>query len=71
MAIQTKPILYNGFEIKDDIKIKSRIDKAFFTEIYELSNDSFFYLFLNLKPNEVIDRRGKYELIRVTVADKE
>ncbi|MBP9701412.1 MAG: ATP-binding protein [Candidatus Pacebacteria bacterium] len=71
MAIQTKPILYNGFEVKDGVKIKSRIDKAFFTEIYELSNDSFFYLFLNLNPNEVIDRRGKYELIRVTVAAKE
>jgi len=71
MAIQTKPILHNGFEVKEGIKVKSRIDKAFFTEIYELSNDSFFYLFLNLKPNEVIDRRGKYELLRVKVAEKE
>lgn len=71
MAIQTKPILHNGFEIKDGVKVVNRIDKALFTEIYELSNDSFFYLFLNLKPNEVIDSRGKYELIRIEVLSKE
>jgi transitional endoplasmic reticulum ATPase len=71
MAIQTKPILYNGFEVKSGIKIKSRIDKAFFTEIYELSNDLYFYLFLNLNPNEVIDRREKYELIRLKIGEKE
>lgn len=71
MAIQTKPILYNGFEVKDGIKVKNRIDKLLFTEIYELSNDSFFYLFLNLNPNEIIDSREKYELIRVKVAEKE
>lgn len=71
MTILTKPILHNGFQIKEGIKVKNRTDKAFFTEVYELSNDSFFYLFLELKPNEVIDRRGKYELIRVTADGKE
>lgn len=71
MAIITKPILHNGFEVKEGAKVKSRIDKVFFTEIYELSNNSFFYLFLNLNPNEVIDRRGKYELVRINIASKE
>lgn len=71
MAILTKPILHNGFEIKEGIKIKNRIDKVFFTEIYELDNGSFFYLFLELKPNEIIDRRGKYELTRVSWGGKE
>ena len=71
MAILTKPILHNGFEIRDGIKVKNRIDKAFFTEIYELDNGSFLYLFLELKPNEIIDRRGKYELTRVSWGGKE
>ncbi len=71
MAIITKPILHNGFEVKEGAKVKSRIDKVFFTEIYELSNDSFFYLFLNLNPNEIIDRRGKYDLVRINIASKE
>lgn len=71
MSIQTKPILHNGFEIKEGLKIKNRIDKVFFTEVYELDNGSFFYLFLNLKPNEVIDNRGKYELIRIEILSKE
>lgn len=71
MTIQTRPILYNGFKISEGIEVKSKIDKLFFTEIYELTNGSFFYLFLNLKPNEVIDRREKYNLIRVSTDEQE
>lgn len=71
MAIQTKPILYNGFTISEGHKIKSRIDKAFFTEIYELIEGGYFYLFLNLKREEVTDSRGRHQLISVNVAGKD
>lgn len=71
MTLQTKPILHNGFQIKDGLTVKKRIEKVFFTEVYEMEDGSFFYLFLNLDPNEVIDNRGKYELIRVTIQSKE
>jgi transitional endoplasmic reticulum ATPase len=65
MATPTKPILHNGFKIKDGLTVKNRVERIFFTEVYVLSDESFLYLFLNLNPNEVIDRREKYEHIRV------
>jgi len=71
MSLQTKPILHNGFQINDDLKVKNRIEKVFFTEVYELEDGTFFYLFLNLEPNEVIDNRGKYELVRIIIQSKE
>lgn len=64
MAI-TKPKLYNGFKLKPGLTISRRIEKVFFTEIYELSDSSYLYLFLNLDPQETIERKGKYNLIRV------
>mgnify|MGYP001593592849 CR=1 FL=1 len=71
MATPTKPILYNGFKIKEGLTIKNRIEKVFFTEIYGLSDDSYFYLLLNIKPNEVVDRGKKYELIKIQHAGSE
>jgi transitional endoplasmic reticulum ATPase len=71
MAIQTKPILHNGFSVGERLLVKSRIDKMFFTEIYQLSDDSYLYLFLELKPNEVIDRREKNKLLRIKSNEQE
>lgn len=71
MATPTKPILHNGFEIRDGLIIKNRIDCVFFTEVYALSNESFLYLFLNLKPNEIFDQREKYDHIRIQKDDEE
>ena len=65
MSISTKPILYNGYPLKGDLKVRARIDKVFFTEVYELTDGHYFYLFLNINPNEIIDRRGKYDLLRI------
>jgi len=65
MSISTKPILHNGFKLRDKLTVKARIERIFFTDIYELSNGSYIYLFLDLNPNEAIDRRGKYDVIRI------
>lgn len=65
MANITKPILYNGFEVKENVTIKNRIEKVYFTEIYELSNDKFLYLFVNLDPNEVVNRAEKYNIVKL------
>lgn len=65
MSAPTKPILYNSFKIKEGLTIKNRVEKVFFTEVYQLSDDSYFYLLLNIKPNEIVDRGKKYELIKV------
>ncbi len=70
MATPTKPILYNGFKVRDDLTIKSRVERIFFTEIYSLSNDKFLYVFTNLKPEEIVDRAKKYDLVTLDVAGK-
>jgi len=65
MTTPTKPILYNGFKIKDDVTVKNRIERIFFTEVYLLSNEKFLYVFTNIKPEEVVDRGKKYDLIKL------
>lgn len=70
MTAPTKPILYNGFKVRDDVMVKSRIERIFFTEIYSLSNDKFLYVFTNLRPEETVDRAKKYDLIKLDVAGK-
>ncbi len=70
MTTPTKPILYNGFKVRDDITVKSRIERIFFTEIYSLSDDRFLYIFTNLKAEETVDRAKKYDMIKLDVAGK-
>ncbi len=70
MATPTKPILYNGFKVRDDLTVKNRVERIFFTEVYLLSNDKFLYIFTNLKPEEIVDRAKKYDLITLDVAGK-
>lgn len=65
MTSSTKPILYNGFKIRDDLTIKNRIERIFFTDVYELSDGKYFYLFVDLNPNDVIDRSEKYDILRI------
>lgn len=67
----SKPILHNGFEIRDGITVTKRDERVFFTDVYELSDGAFFYLFLNLEPNEAHDSRGRYDLVRIEKDDKE
>lgn len=67
MANLTKPILYNGFEVKENTVIKNRIEKVYFTEIYELSNGKFLYLFVNLDPNDVVNRTEKYNIVNLKI----
>jgi transitional endoplasmic reticulum ATPase len=62
MTTSTKPILHNGFKIKNGLAVKNRVERIFFTEVYLLSNDKYLYLFTNLKPEEIIDRSKKYDL---------
>ena len=66
----TKPILYNGFKVKSGLTIKNRLERIFFTEVYELSDSSYLYLFLNLNPNEVVDRTERYDLIRLEIEEE-
>jgi transitional endoplasmic reticulum ATPase len=59
MTAPTKPILYNGYKLNASVSIKRRVERVFFTEVYELSSGSFLYLFTNLKMSEVKGRKDK------------
>jgi transitional endoplasmic reticulum ATPase len=65
MTNSTKPILYNGFKVKENVTVKNRIERLYFTEIYELSNGKYLYLFVNLNPNDIVDRTEKYDILRI------
>jgi transitional endoplasmic reticulum ATPase len=71
MSTPTKPILYAGFKLKDDISVIARLEKVFFTEIYSLSDGRFFYLFTSVKPGEIIDRKDRHELVKVSISGAE
>ncbi len=66
MTLPTKPVLYPGFKIKSDVTIVARLEKIYFTEIYSLSNGQVFYLFLSVKPNEVVDQKNTLELVKIS-----
>lgn len=66
MTTITKPILYPGFKIKGDLSIVARVEKVYFTEIYSLSDGKYFYLFLSVKSNEVVDQKEKVELVKIS-----
>jgi len=65
MATPSKPILYNGFKIKDNLTIDRRVERVFFTEVYLLSDERYLYLFTNIQPDEIVDRAKKYDLVTI------
>lgn len=73
MSTPSKPILHNGFKVRENLAVKSRVERIFFTEVYSLSDGQYLkylYLFTNIKPDEVIDRSKKYDLVTLDVAGK-
>ena len=67
----SKPILMNGFPLTEGVEIKKRVDRFFFTEVYELSNDKCLYLFLKLKGDDILeDKRQAYNFIEIESADE-
>lgn len=70
MTKPTKPILHNGFILRKGLAVKNRLERVFFTEVYELSDGKFLYLFTNIKPEEIVDRSKKYDLVTLNHEDK-
>lgn len=71
MEVTNKPILHNGFVVQDDIAVLRRVERVYFSDVYELSDSTFLYLFLNLSPNEISDTRGRYNVVRIEKDGKE
>lgn len=69
MNTTSKPILYNGYKLPTGQEVARRVDKMFFTEIYELTDTNYLYLFTNLKSPEV--RSKKVDLIKIVVSGSE
>jgi len=70
MTAPIKPILHNGFKVREGLTVKNRVERIFFTEVYLLSNDKFLYLFTSLKPEEVVDRSREYDLVTISLENK-
>lgn len=65
----SKPILHNGYTVNKDATVKRRIEKVYFTEVYELSDGKYLYLFTNLNINDI--RGGRDKLIKIETAGNE
>lgn len=65
MSNPVKPILHNGFKVRDDLTVKNRVERIFFTEVYSLSDGKFLYLFINISPDQMVDRGKKYDLVTI------
>ncbi|MGI6132203.1 MAG: ATP-binding protein [Bacillota bacterium] len=70
MTTPTKPILFPGYKLKDDVNVVVRVEKILFTEVYSLSNNKFLYLFTNIQQEEIIDRKQKYDLVNLDIGGK-
>lgn len=65
MTISEKPVLYNGSKIRENLAVEAHVERTFFTDIYRLSDQRYLYLFLNLEPNNAVDRGAKYDLLEI------
>ena len=62
-----KPILYNNYKISENLYINKREEKIFFTEIYSLNDGRFLFLFLNIKPDEVVNLKQELQIIKINI----
>lgn len=71
MTVRSKPILHNGYEIAPGLFVRARIQKAFFTEVYALSDNRYFYLFTELKPEQIINSQKRSLLLQINLTEAE
>lgn len=66
----TKPKLYNGFKLSNNLEVVRFAGRVHFVEAYELSNATFLLLFLRLKKDDIIEDHHA-DLITETIAGNE
>lgn len=69
MTNTTKPTLRNGFRISDLLTVTHRVERAYFAEVYLLSDGSFLYLFPKLRPKSG-SSSCRHDLMEITVAEE-
>ncbi len=62
-----KPLLYNNYKISENLFVVKREEKIFFTEIYSLSDGNYLFLFLNIKPDEVVNINQELEIVKLNI----
>jgi len=67
----TKPILPNKYQLDTDTYTFRRLERAFFTDIYELSNGQILYLFVNYLPEDIEEKLKKFHTIKVRIHNNE
>lgn len=66
-----KPMFYNNFKLENGLLIKRFVEHVGAVEVYELTDGSFYFNFLNLNKYEVITSNSSLNIIFQTVGDKE
>ncbi|MCB4757306.1 MAG: ATP-binding protein [Elusimicrobia bacterium] len=66
-----KPLLPVGYKLSDGTTIQKRVNRVFFTEIYQLSNGCFLYLFTKVKRHELNTTSSKHQLHRIEIGNQE
>jgi transitional endoplasmic reticulum ATPase len=65
--ITSRPLLYNGYKLPDGSSVTQRMERVYFTEIYQLDSGKYLYVFLKQKIEDVASERVKSELINIHI----
>ena len=66
----SKPTLHNGFQVDSDKQIKQYIERAFFTEVYLLTNNQYLYLFANVNVDDVVTKKHRHSYLTIIYGKK-
>ena len=69
--MSTKPILHNGFLLRNGLTVTKRVEKIFFTEVYLLSDEKYLYLFTNLNSSQLVSDESKSQVNSLFVNNHE
>lgn len=65
--MNTKPLLYNGYKLPGGATVQNRLERIYFTEVYQLDNGKYLYIFIKQRLEDVASERIKSELLNIRV----
>lgn len=68
--MNTKPLLPNGYKLPDGTMVQQRIERVYFTEVYQLDNGKYLYVFLKQKVEDVVSERIRSELLTIHIGSE-
>ncbi len=70
MTTKSRPLLYNGFPLSDQHTVVRRIQKEYFTEVYEVDDGSFLYVFLSLESGALEGKSIRLPVFTLPIGDR-